>query len=97
MTTDLRRTLLHGTPAPVHRDDAFSRQLAAIFGGVWDAFVSSPGPGRVSVSISGPGGVRTVEGSTLDALDLDAWERRQLDAAREIKDSPAKGPQQETP
>ncbi len=88
MTTDLRRTLLHGTPAPIHRDDDFSRQLSTIFGGQWDAFVSSPGPGRVSVSISGPGGVRTVEGSTLDALDLDAWERRQLDAAREITGRP---------
>ena len=81
MIVDLRRTLIHDQPSPVARDDAFAAELAERFGGDWDVWADHSSPGRVRVHIAGPGGTATVAGTWLDALDVDRWERRQLDAA----------------
>jgi len=82
--TDLVRTLAHGRPSPVARDDAFAAVLGERFGGAWDAWVDHSRPGEVAIYIAGPGGTATVDGTWLDALDVDRWERRQIDAARSV-------------
>ena len=84
MIADLRRTLIHGTPSPVSRDDAFAAELAVKFGGEWDVWADVSTPGRVLVHIAGPGGTTVESGTWLDALDLAGWERRQMAAARSV-------------
>ena len=88
MIADLTRTLIHGRPSPVTRDDALAHRLSERFGGSWDIWADHTTKGEVRVYIAGPGGTAVVHGTWLDALDLDAWERRQLDAARSIRRSP---------
>lgn len=90
MIVDLRRTLLHGSPAPVARDDAFAAALAERFGGRWDVWVDHATPGQARVHIAGPGGTAVVSGTWRDALDLDRWERRQIDAAQSVSRPPPK-------
>lgn len=80
--TDLRRTLAHGRPSPVARDDDFAAELAERYGGTWDVWADHSRVGEVAIYIAGPGGTATVGGTWLDALDVDRWERRQIDAAR---------------
>ena len=84
MIADLTRTLIHGRPSPVARDDVFAAELAKRFGGSWDVWADHATKGEVRVYIAGPGGTAVVHGTWLDALDVDRWERRQLDAARAV-------------
>ena len=65
---------------------AFLRALVR----AWPGGMAERDAGRLSeradvaewlADIAGPGGTATVAGTWLDALDVDRWERRQLDAA----------------
>ena len=84
MIADLTRTLIHGRPSPVARDDVFAATLAERFGGSWDVWADHTTPGQVRIYIAGPGGTAVVHGTWLDALAVDRWERRQFDAARAV-------------
>lgn len=88
MIADLTRTLIHGRPSPVARDDAFAASLAERFGGDWDVWADHSSPGQVRIYIAGPGGTAVVHGTWLDALDVEGWERRQLNAARSVSRRP---------
>ena len=84
MIADLTRTLIHGRPSPVARDDVFAAELAKRYGGTWDVWADHSSPGRVRVHIAGPGGTVAVYGTWFDAFDVNKWELRQLNAAKEI-------------
>jgi len=84
MIVDLRRTLIHKRPSPVARDDVFAAELVTKFGGEWDVWADHETPGLVQIYIAGPGGIATVFGSWRDALDVNGWELRQMNAARQV-------------
>ena len=83
---DLVRTLLHGVAAPVAApaDGSFAAALASTLGGTWDTWADTSSYGLVSIHIAGPKGTAVIRGSWLDTLDLELWEAKQIEAARNL-------------